>query len=167
MNLTFLIRHAMPIKLEKTISISLKEKDMHANALAPSRVNFTNMFISSFYLWRYQKPKNTLKTSVSFFNLGIWKSKSCSKNVDEIDTWGQFHKRSTSSFFALRSQRLKKADNLTVFFTLLGSERVRATHRTLIKLTPDLSAVHRSNFAHEYCKKPCQVSKQVLVHAVG
>jgi len=33
-------------------------------------------------------------------------------------------------------ERIKKIENLTVFFTLLGSARVKAVHRTLMKLSP-------------------------------
>ncbi len=50
----------------------------------------------------------------------------------------QFHLRYTYSFYACRSQKRKKivVDNLTVFFTLLGSASVKAVHRTLMKLSP-------------------------------
>jgi len=37
-----------------------------------------------------------------------------------------------------RSQKRKKTDNLTVFFALLGSVRVKAWRKTLMKLTPDV-----------------------------
>jgi len=36
-------------------------------------------------------------------------------------------------------QGQKKTDNLTVFFMLLGSARIKAASRTLIKLTPSLN----------------------------
>jgi len=49
--------------------------------------------------------------------------------------WGQFHQRSTSSFFLKIPKVQKKTDNLTLFFALLGSLRVKAALRTLIKLT--------------------------------
>ena len=39
-----------------------------------------------------------------------------------------------------RSQKRKKLLNLTVFFALLGSARVKAARRLLVKLTPDVAA---------------------------
>jgi len=42
----------------------------------------------------------------------------------------------TLSFYARRSRKRKKTYNKTVFFTLLGSARVKAVRRTLMKLTP-------------------------------
>ena len=44
----------------------------------------------------------------------------------------------TPSFYACRSQKCKKLLDLTVFFALLGSERVKAARKTLVKLTPAL-----------------------------
>jgi len=44
----------------------------------------------------------------------------------------QFHQRFTCSFYACRS---RKIDNLTVFFTLLGSVHVKALFRMLMKLS--------------------------------
>ncbi len=48
---------------------------------------------------------------------------------------GQFHQHSSSSFYAHRSQKRKKTDNLNAFFVLLGSSNVKATVRMLMKLT--------------------------------
>ncbi len=42
----------------------------------------------------------------------------------------------TLSFYARRSQKHKKTDDLTVFFTLLGPASIKAIHRTLMKLSP-------------------------------
>jgi len=50
----------------------------------------------------------------------------------------QFHQHSMSSFCVHISQKHKKADNLTAFFELSGFSSIKAAHRTLIKLTPDL-----------------------------
>ena len=41
----------------------------------------------------------------------------------------------TSSFYACRSQKRKKLLYLTVFLVLLGSARVKAAHKMLVKLT--------------------------------
>ncbi len=45
----------------------------------------------------------------------------------------------TRSFCAHRSQKRKKTDDLTVFFTLLCSALVKGACKTLMKLTPDCS----------------------------
>ena len=50
-------------------------------------------------------------------------------------SWSQFHQHSTSSFYACKSRKRKKATQLTVFFALLVSARVKAAHRMLMKLT--------------------------------
>jgi len=50
-------------------------------------------------------------------------------------TLAQFHQRSTYSFYARSSQKRKKIDNFTVFFTLLSSARVKAAQKTLMKLS--------------------------------
>jgi len=43
----------------------------------------------------------------------------------------------TQSFCTRRSRKRKKTDNVTVFFTLLGSGSAKASSNTLMKLTPD------------------------------
>jgi len=50
----------------------------------PRRVNFINMFTSSFNERRSLKHRNSVELSVSFYALGICVSKSCSYNVGEI-----------------------------------------------------------------------------------
>ena len=45
----------------------------------------------------------------------------------------------TSYFYARRSQKRKKLLNLTVFFALLGSARVKAACRMMVKLTPGVN----------------------------
>jgi len=47
-----------------------------------------------------------------------------------------------SRFGVCRSQKCKKADSLTVFFALLGSARVKAAHRMLMKLTPGVGQTY-------------------------
>jgi len=57
-------------------------------------------------------------------------------NFDEIDTWGQFHQHFTSNFFSQRSLSTKDAEELAVFFfALLGSVRVKAYAKMLVKST--------------------------------
>jgi len=41
-------------------------------------LNFTNIFIRSFYSRSSQKRKNSVKSSVSFYAFGIYRRKSCS-----------------------------------------------------------------------------------------
>jgi hypothetical protein len=48
-----------------------------------------------------------------------------------IVTRCQFHQRSLSGF----DQKRKKTDNLTVFFALSGSARIKAAGKMLVKLT--------------------------------
>jgi hypothetical protein len=44
----------------------------------------------------------------------------------------------THSFCACRFQKRKKTDDLSVFFTLLGSARIKVVRRTLVKLSPGI-----------------------------
>ncbi len=44
-----------------------------------------------------------------------------------------------TAFPLVDPKSVKKIDNLTVFFTLLGSARLKAVRRTLMKLSPTLS----------------------------
>jgi len=50
-------------------------------------VNFTNFLRTAFTLVDPKSIKNTVKSSVSFYAFGICEHKSCTENVDEIDTW--------------------------------------------------------------------------------
>jgi len=49
------------------------------------------------------KIPNTQKAT-----FGTWARKSCLLNVDDVDTWAQFHQRSMYSFCAGRSRKRKK-----------------------------------------------------------
>ncbi len=60
------------------------------------------------------------------------REKKSQENVGEMDTRGQFHQH----VYVHRSQNRKKTDDLTVFFTLLGSARAKAAQKLLMKLTP-------------------------------
>ena len=56
---------------------------------------------------------------------------------DELfSAWAQFHQCSTSSFYTFRSRKRKKAARLNSLFALLVSAGIKATRRTLTKLTP-------------------------------
>jgi hypothetical protein len=56
-----------------------------------SGLNFTNIFMHSFYASSSQKRKISVRLSVSFYSFGIYRRKSCLKNVDEIDPWLLVH----------------------------------------------------------------------------
>jgi hypothetical protein len=63
--------------------------------------------------------------------------KMLAKNVDEIDSWGQFHQQFTRIFFMRRSQKFNKTDGLTVFLNFWNlAACIKADHKTLMKLTP-------------------------------
>jgi len=51
------------------------------------------------------------------------------------DTWGQFYKHSTSSFYKHRSLKRKKTVKMSIFFALLGSALLKSASRMLMKLT--------------------------------
>jgi len=51
-----------------------------------------------------------------------------------------------AAFTLLDPESVKKIDNLTVFFTLLGSGHIKAVHRTLIKMT---SGRDKKEFANQ------------------
>jgi len=53
-----------------------------------------------------------------------------------LQTMGQFHQHSTSSFYMRRSQKRKKDWQLDCLFALSGSASVKASHIMLMKLTP-------------------------------
>ncbi len=51
-------------------------------------IDFTNILRTAFALIDHESVKNTVKSSVSFYAFGIYKLKSCTQNVDEIDFRG-------------------------------------------------------------------------------
>jgi len=56
----------------------------------------------------------------------------------------------TLSFYARRSRKRKKTDDLTVFFMLLGTASVKAVHRTLMKSTPGVNFTNILRAAFSY-----------------
>ena len=65
----------------------------------------------------------------------------------------------THSFYAGRSQKCKKLLDLKAFFSLLVSARVKAVHKTLMKLTsrmgPSKLLLHASTLFHVTPQKAC------------
>ncbi len=57
-----------------------------------SRAQFHQRSMFSFYAHRSQKRKISVKSSVSFYAVGIRTHKSCEPNIDEIDTRSQFYR---------------------------------------------------------------------------
>ncbi len=49
--------------------------------------NFINIFTHSCYARSSPERKNSVKLSVSFYAFGIYARKSCTQNVDEIESW--------------------------------------------------------------------------------
>ena len=85
--------------------------------------------------------------------------KSCKWNVVNIDNRGQFHHCSTSSFYARRSRRYKKAAWYD-FFALLGPTSVKAACRMLLTLTPGLLKyfVEQNGLKIvKFCLSPCHI----------
>jgi len=89
------------------------------NQLHQLGVDFTNLFTSSFYLCRSQKCKMTVKSLVSFCAFGIWASKSCSSNVDEIEptfirvVWMDWLQTTSFDYYCqMKKNNLGKVDNI-------------------------------------------------------
>ncbi len=100
-------------------------------------VDFTNIFMLSFYPCRSQKCKMADDLTV-ILAFGIYACNSFSKNAGKIKAWGQFHQHSMYSFYARKSQKRKKAVKLSIFFTLSGSTSSKAVCKMLAKLIPAL-----------------------------
>jgi len=66
-------------------STSVKAEHEYVGEIDP-RSHFHRCFMSSFYTWRFQMWKETVKPSMTFWVLGTYECKNCSKNVDEIET---------------------------------------------------------------------------------
>jgi len=68
-------------------------------------VNFINIFTHSFCDCSSPRRKSSFKSSVSFYAFGIYERKSCTKNVDEIDTRGLKHAAREICLCSLRSSQ--------------------------------------------------------------
>jgi len=56
--------------------------------------------------------------------------------LEEVSCWGQFHQHFKRSFYAHISQKRKKYSQGIRLFAPLGSLRVKATCKMLVKSTP-------------------------------
>jgi hypothetical protein len=79
----------------------------------------------------------------------------CTSNVDEIDTWFNFINILSTDFTLVDPECVKKIDNLTVFFMLLGSVQIKAVRRILMKLTPgvNFNNILGAHFSYEFFAK--------------
>ncbi len=71
----------------------------------------------------------------------------------------QLYQRSTSSFYTRRSKKHKNTVKSSVFYTLLGSARVKAVHRTLMKFIP---GCHQSGWILHFTGWVNQVKKSFI-----
>jgi len=119
-------------------------------------VNFINMLTRCFYMRKCSSPQ------LLFHQKYLAQLYQCTQlefkpmNLEKcwgIDTWSQFHQRSTSSIYARRPRKRKKTVKLSIFFALLGSGGIKAAHKMLVELTPDvmppLQPKTRFNFLSE------------------
>jgi hypothetical protein len=98
--------------------------------LRQTGVNFINVQTSFWQLFSsYMYVVKAAKT--------MFVRKICMFNIDEIDTWAQFHQRSTYSFYACRSRmRKKRQSSQQCHLAVLGPTSVKAARKMLVKLTP-------------------------------
>jgi len=76
------------VKVIKTNFVSEKKTmPVMLRRLTPG-IDFTNILRTAFVLVDHESVKNTVKSSVSFYAFGIYESKSCTYDVDEIDFRG-------------------------------------------------------------------------------
>jgi len=89
------------------------------------------------FLWKFR----FLRESRNYFKSFYFVAKTFSKWRPWLlfDTRAQFHQRFMNIFYARRSQKCKKIDNLTVIFTHSGSARAKAACKTLMKLSPGVN----------------------------
>ena len=96
-----------------------------------------------FALW----PREKKETFFSF----------CAKTVPTVKLPGvNFIQMLTNSFYARRSQKRKKTVKLSSFIALLGSARVKAARRMLVKMNPGRKKwgkilIFLSILTHSFC----------------
>jgi len=120
----------------KEVSYAQLDKNFYNRNKSSPRVDFTNMFMSSFYSCLSQKRKNTVKLLQFFCAFGIWSHKSCSWNLDKIDPRGQFHQHVYTKFLCAKICSAKRQSIHQCFCELLWSAHIKGSHETLAKLTP-------------------------------
>ncbi len=103
---------------------------------------FHQRFTQSFYSCRSQKRTNWLLDCL-FCAFEIYVKKAAHKMLMTLSPWVDFTNMYMRSIYARRSKRV----NSLWLFELLGSVRVKAAHKMLMKLTLSLSLSH----THSLC----------------
>jgi len=93
-------------------------------------VNFINVLLAAF-VCADPKSIKRLKLDCLICAFGI-----CLKNVDEIDSWAQFHQHSTYSFYGRRSQKHKKILTTWLTLTSLGTTWVKSACKYVGEIDP-------------------------------
>jgi len=113
-------------------------------------INFAEEQLCNIFLNEFDQVKRFWKEAISeclyterdYFNQTPHRLRNQKLKEEKIafseNTWLglNFTNIFTLSFYTRRSQKRKKTDDLTVFYTLLCSASVKAVRRTLMKLNP-------------------------------
>jgi len=100
-----------------------------------SVLNFINILRTAFM---HVDPKSVKRYWQLDWVLTLWGAmgvKDAHKHVGEIDQWCQFYQCCESSFYVRWAQKHKKDSQVISLFTLLGSVRIKAAPKTLMKST--------------------------------
>jgi len=111
----------LPKSLERSLSIFFcaAQINTHDHKLVRWTINFSHylgsisstLYVHVFVRIFQQRQNVTRKTT--------FVRKICMYNVDEIDTWGQFHPNFTQSFYVRKSQKRKKYSQAVSLFCTL------------------------------------------------
>jgi len=113
-----------------------------------TRVNFINALCAAFTRADPESIKFQLSRQCYFTLLGFAGVEAAEKNVDEIDTWAQFHQHITP--VAPKCVRIQSS--CQCLFTLLESTGEKAAFRTLMKLTPGVNFTNLMCCQKEFCE---------------
>jgi len=111
-----------------------------------SVVNFTNIFMLSFYAHRSRKCKKTDNLTVFFMLLGSTCIKTVCRTLMKLTPGVDFTNVLCTTFTRADPKSVKKAVKLSIFFTLSGSTYVKAVRRTLMKLISDFLQLQIFNY---------------------
>jgi hypothetical protein len=96
----------------------------------------------------HKSAKNTVESSVFFALLGSERSKAAHKPLMKLTpacTVVNFTNILRTAFTSKDHKSAKNTVKSSVFFALLGSERSKAAHKPLMKLTPACTVVNFTN----------------------
>ncbi len=97
----------------------------------------SEIFLTSLNNWKFCLSQFCLLSPLLTFRPVNWVNDGQTWCIWMMVTWGQFHQHFTST----DPKSAKKTDCLTVFFALLGSARIKAAHKKLVKSTPCVSEI--------------------------